>query len=363
MDVEELLRETPAPPMSVAPEAVLREAHSRGRRRRNRWIGAGAGVAAAAAVTIAVGTSLPDSSSTSPMPAHTSAATLGSFFQRTGDEAKLPRDQVTTSEMSSGQTATPGATYQVYKSATGALKLRRLEKGASTNLPVVARFADGGSSALNGNQTVVVRPVPRDITSASLTFNAEADPGLSGTGSVVLPDGSTAAVFVTEKPVDVARDNGLLSWWTTSGQLIASTGEVADQVVLPGASTDGSPIVAWNFPTLGRCGTKGDHGDGSTYAAADGGCTISMATGPGEQQMSQFWMSVRPGPVSAIRATRAPGSPAATIHQTPLGSGRVVLWATATSHSKPANNDYLGLFSSVTWIGPDGKKVTYAPKS
>lgn len=354
--LEDLFHDLDAPEMSVSPDAVVAAGQHKVRRRRALW-GAGTGaLAAAAAVAIAVGTALPNSSSTSPMPAHTSRIALGPLFNGATHDGHF-----TSTAMGSGDTPTPTPTtkYEAYRDSHGILRIRRLDGSTTVDLPEVAQFKDGGSATNDRNQTVIIRPVPADVTSASVWLDpdASAKSGYSTSG-VVLPDGTTAVAFVTDQRINPAKDVGYASWWTTAGQLKASTGAVADTADLP--STGTSTLRAWSFPTLGSCGVMRISNDGTTGgsmdASADGSCTVDLGLGLGGDEMTFVWMTVRPGPVSNIRAIPAPGAHATSVHQVTVSSGRVVLWATETAKSGDLKD---GVFSTVTWVGPDGKTVTY----
>ena len=361
VELEELFHDLDpaAPTMSVSADAVVASGQRKVRRRRALW-GAGTGaLAAAAAVAIAVGTALPDSSSTSPMPAHTSRIALGPLFSGATHDGRF-----TSAAIGSGDspTPTPATKYEAYRDAHGILRIRRLDDSTTVDLPEVAQFKDGGSATNDRNQTVIIRPVPADVTSASVWLdpNASAKSGYSTSG-VVLPDGTTAVAFITDQRINPAKDVGYASWWTTAGQLKASTGEVADTAELPSTGTSTS-LRAWSFPTLGSCGvvrvSKDGWTGGSMDASADGSCTVDLGLGLGlgGDEMTFVWMTVRPGPVSNIKATPALGAHPTSVHQSVLSNGRVVLWAMETAKSGVLKN---GVFSSVTWTGPDGKAVSY----
>lgn len=358
VELEELFHDLDAPTMSVSADSVVASGQRKVRRRRALW-GAGTGaLAAAAAVAIAVGTALPNSSSTSPMPAHSSKAQLGPQFNGATRDGRFTTVPIGTAEST---TPTPPANYEAYRDANGTLRIRRIDGSITVNLPEVAQFSDGGSATNDGDRTIVIRPVPADIRSASIWLDpaARAKTGYTTVG-VILPDGTTAVTFATDERIDPAKDVGYASWWTTGGQLKASTGEIADVADLPSAENS-TKLRAWSFPTLGNCGVTKFSKDGSTGgsmdAGADGSCTVDVGLGVGSgDQMTFVWMTVRPGPVSNIRATLAPGSQSASVHEVPLQSGRVVLWATETATTKEMKD---GIFSTVTWTGPDGKTVTY----
>ncbi|KYH44653.1 hypothetical protein [Branchiibius sp. NY16-3462-2] len=360
VELEELFHDLDAPTMSVSADSVVASGQRKVRRRRALW-GAGTGaLAAAAAVAIAVGTALPNSSSPSPMPAHSSkSSTFGSFFQRTGDEAAMPLDEMTSTAMSKADDPpTPSTTYQVYRE-DGILRIRRIDKGGSVNLPEVAQFKDGGSATNDRNQTVVVRPVPADTRSADLELAPTNQAGGMISDGVVLPDGTTAAVFVTERRINPAKDVEYVTWWTTGGQLKASTGEVAQVVDLPGTFNDRT-LRGWSFPTLGTCGviTSGGGGGSSstTTSGDDGFCTLDVAFGDPAKSMTAVWLTVRPGPVSNIEVVPAKNAPTFHVQATPTGGTDVMLYAIASVNEKQYTD---GLVSTVTWTGPDGKTMTF----
>ncbi|PWJ26484.1 hypothetical protein ATK17_2647 [Branchiibius hedensis] len=354
VELEELFHDLDpaAPTMSVSADSVVASGQRKVRRRRALW-GAGTGaLAAAAAVAIAVGTALPDSSSPSPMPAHSSTPPLGQFFQRDGDDAGLPRDEVTSTPMgkADGKPATPSTTYQVYRK-DGVLRIRRIDKTGSVDLPEVAQYKDGGSATNDRDQTVIVRPVPADTDTADLWIDPRSDYSMLGGAGVVLPDGTPAAVFWTGQRIDAAKYVGYASWWTTAGTLHASNGATA--TLVPLTTTAGSATTFWSFESLGTCGvrvlTKGGTNGGTNDVAADGVCATTITGGAPAHQVVAI---LAPGPVTKVTTTATTGGAAPALHTTPVGDGHVLMWLDTTEV------DHLP-FREISWTSPDGKRLTW----
>ena len=349
VELEELFHDLDAPTMSVSADSVVASGQRKVRRRRALW-GAGTGaLAAAAAVAIAVGTALPDSSSTSPMPAHSSSAVaLGSFFLHAGQDGGRATDRVTSTPMgkTNGADPTPSTTYQIYR-YDGVLRIRKLAASGSADLPATARFADGGSAANDRDQTVIVRPVPRDTRTAEIWFNPSANYDMSSTGAVMLPDGTTAAVFWTGRRIEASSGVGDVTWWTTAGTLRSSTGATATTVPLAHAA--GTTTTFWYFESLARCGVVMLSKDGSSGGAdtshRDGVCGTNFATGD-----RQVWAVLTPGPISNVSAPPTSTAPAPPLHQTAVGT-HVLLWTETASGHTP--------YKYVSWDSPKGERISW----
>lgn len=362
VELEELFHDLDqtAPTMSVSADSVVASGQRKVRRRRALW-GAGTGaLAAAAAVAIAVGTALPDSSSTSPMPAHSSTPPLGQFFQRDGDDAGLPRDEVTSTPMgkADGKPATPSTTYQVYRK-DGVLRIRRIDKTGSLDLPEVAQYKDGGSATNDRDQTVIVRPVPPDTVSAQIATDPDgADFGMMTSASAVLSDGTTAAVFITAQRIDPITRIGYASWWTTGGALQTSNGEtaVSTSLVAPGMSID---VKLWTLRNPNRCGLLATFDRGSASGddpfQSDGTCAtnLSAGTAPDGKTWDDVRAVVTTGPVTDVVATATPGHDAPSVHQTRMRDGRVVLWTVEHfTDNRPST------IKSLSWTDGSGRSHT-----
>lgn len=363
VELEELFHDLDleAPTMSVSADSVVASGQRKVRRRRAAW-GAGTGaLAAAAAVAIAVGTAIPNSSSPSPMPAHSSRADqthLSEFFKRVGDNASVPMDQVSTSPMSTGSTSSPSATYQVYKD-DDTLRVRRLGKDGSVNLPVITRFSDGGSATDDGEQTVVVRPVPANTQSAQIDIDpGGTDFGMMTNASVVLADGTTAAIFITEKRIDPITRIGYASWWTTGGALQTSYGETAVSTPLAVPETSIN-VKLWTLHNPSRCGLiatfDGGSASGDDPFGSDGTCAtnLSAGTAPDGKVWDVVSAVVSPGPVTDVVATATPGYRAPIVHQTRMRDGRVALWTVEHfTTNRPST------LKSLSWVDGSGRSHT-----
>lgn len=293
------------------------------------------------------------------MPAHTPAPALGSFFSGVGT-APLPRDEAQFGPMASGsdRTPTPQTTYQVYRGDNGDLRIRRIDKDDSLNLPEVARYADGGSATNDRSQTVVVRPVPADVTTASLYVGSNGLAGGVDVAPIVLSDGTTAALFVTQHQINPLDAVGDVSWWTTAGALQTSTGESAEVVTLP-APDHASTVKFWYLPMSARCGVRatfdGGAASGTDTLQTGGICSTGLGYGikaDGTANRS-VWALMMPGPITDVETHPQPGQPNQAPKRTSLSDGRVLLWSI---HSD--TDDQLP-YKSVTWTGPDGAMHTW----
>lgn len=361
VELEELFHDLDldAPTMSVSADSVVASGQQKVRRRRAAW-GAGTGaLAAAAAVAIAVGTAIPNSSSPSPMPAHSStAARLGSFFARDGG-APTPRDEAQFSPMASGSdpSPTPQTTYQVYRSDDGVLRIRRVDKSGEVDLPAVTRYPDGGSATNDRAQTIIVRPVPADVTTVDLNVGSNSLAGGIDIAPIVLPDGTTAALFATQHAINPSSV-GDASWWTSSGALRTSSGDSAEVVLLPG-SDPASTVKFWYLPASARCGVRatftGGASSGTDFLQTGGVCSTGLGYGTkvdGTTDRS-VWALMMPGPISDVVTHPQPGQPDQAPQRTELSDGRILLWSLKTTPN--------GLipYKTVSWTGPDGSMHTW----
>lgn len=355
VDVEELLRETPAPPMSLSPASVLGAAKQDVVRRRRRFAGlATAGVAAAAAVAITVGVVRGSESTSRPIPANTPTQSIDtnprdqikqSFFSNSNG---LPVGQVRSSAIpvTSGDTNNNEMTSEtVYAVSTldGVLRLSRVEGTRQVLLPLVAKLAGGGSMTTDRQQSLVVRPLPLDVRVAYEVFG---DGGFSDGGGLTMPDGSKAGVFWLGTTVPVS-DAGFAWWRTTSGHLASSTGENAKTVTL---SAGDRKATYWEFTKNGYCGFDEGTG-GSATAMTDGQCPTNLSAADDQAE----WTQTVDGPISKLHGVPAPDvTDPMLVSATIPGTSRVVLWGLGTLASgSSAGSD--APFSKVTWTGPDGK--------
>ncbi|PWJ26482.1 hypothetical protein ATK17_2645 [Branchiibius hedensis] len=350
IDVEELLRETSAPPMSLSPATVLGAAKQDVVRRRRRFAGlATAGVAAAAAVAITVGVVGGEQSAPRPMPAQTNTLDLNDpqkadFF---GPSAGLPLGQIASSAIPiasdpSGAARTPMTKYVVTRQ-DGVLRLSRLDGSRQTLLPLAEKLSDGGSVTTDRKQTLMVHPLPADVRSAAQVISAQA---MVEGGGTTLSDGSTVGVFWTSDPVNVS--NVGLAWWrTTSGSLGSSTAETAKTVTL---TAGGKKATYWEFTKSSFCGF-----DDETGAFATPMTNEQCPTDLSGSEDHVGWMQTVYGPISNLHSVTAPGvTDQAIVSASIPGTSRVVLWGSGTlAAGSGAGSD--APFSKVTWTGPDGK--------
>lgn len=362
VDVEELLRETPAPAMSLSPASVLNAAKRDVVRRRRRFAGlATAGIAAAAAIALTVGVVGREESTSRPMPAQTvtqnnssfqSDSLRASFFRRSDG---LPVGQVRSTAIpvtsSDGTGMTPETLYAV-STQDGVLRLSRVEGTQQVLLPLVAKLSGGGSMTTDRGQSLVVRPLPADVRQAQEVF---ADGGYSEGSGLTMPDGSTAGVFWLGETVP-ASDAGFSWWHTTSGALGSSTGEAAKTVTI---STGGRKATYWEFTKSALCGTDEDGGSSQgpmTNGQCDdlGGASGSSSGGTTTYRFEQLW-TVN-GPIRDVTATPRSGVTGAALETAQIpGTSRWIIWTTGNGTSTDTGNTP---YQWVSWIGPDGPHHT-----
>ena len=352
IDVEELLRETPAPPMSLSPASVLGAAKQDVVRRRRRFAGrATAGVAAAAAVAITVGVVGREESTSRPIPANTPTQTntpdlkdpgKAAFF---GPSAGLPLGQIASGPIPvasdpAGDARTPITKYVVTR-VDGTLRLSRLDGTTQTLLPLVEKLPDGGSVTTDRKQTLTVHPLPANVRSAEQIITSQA---IVGGGGTTMPDGSKVGVFWTGDPAP-ASQIGVVWWYTTiENQIGASSGEKAKMV---GMQIRSATSYYWEFTKAGICGSMGTFGV-SRSLMDHGQCPWGVSASGDQTE----WMQTVDGPISNLRSVPAQGVTDQTLVTANIpGTSRVVLWGVGTSSS--GNGD--PPFSKVTWTGSDGK--------
>lgn len=359
IDVEDLLRETPAPPMSLSPATVLGAAKQDLVRRRRRFAGlATAGVAAAAAVAITVGVVGGETSAPHPMPATqtpvpTNTLNLKDPQQATffGPSAGLPLGEIASSATEiwsdpTGEARTPVTRYVVTR-VDGVLRLSRLDGTQRTLLPLVEKLPDGGSITTDRKQTLTVHPLPTNVRSAEQVVSRTDVDG----GGTTMPDGSKVGVFWTGDPM--AASNLGVVWWYTNldGEIGASSGERAKMV---GMQIRHVTIDYWEFTKAGVCGIFGTFGMDSGLMD-DGQCPTRLHSS-GDQVA---WTQTADGPISDLQSTLSPDVKDQIIESAKIpGTSRVVLWAVGT---KTGNG--ITPVTLVTWTGPDGKEHSSSPAS
>ncbi|KNX37722.1 hypothetical protein [Luteipulveratus halotolerans] len=236
LDLVTLVRDTPAPPMTIDPDRVRSRGRRRARRRRAVQIGVTAAVAG-----VLVGLALqgpPISADRGTFPAASSSTVVDdrpySFFGSM--PAGLPRDQV---EFGSNEPQDVDSTnpterlsaqrYQVRESSTGALTVVRAGSGRA--LKEVARLKGGVVQLTDGERTIVVAPVPSATTGFDPVSTSEADFTSATTVGAVLPSGRRVAV--SDSPLLVGRLTAV-RWFTSTGEVRSSTGERAGVARVPG---------------------------------------------------------------------------------------------------------------------------------
>ena len=356
IDVEELLRETPAPPMSLSPASVLGAAKQDVVRRRRRFAGlATAGVAAAAAVAITVGVVGRSESVPSPMPARTPTPTLA--LQDPGDNsflapsAGLPLGQITTTPVMTGatsQTETSGEALTVTR-VDGVLRLSRSGASHDHLLPLLARLPDGGSVTMDQEQTLTVTPLPKDVSRAEqIVPNSTLVDG----GGTTMPDGSKAGVFWTGNPVPPSK-LGIIWWSTTGGEFGASSGEPPTTVMM---TVGAVKSTYWEFVRGGVCGMTGSEGPAQSLLVG-GQCG---ETDFGIGQRSGLMVSVN-GPISDLTGTLVTGAKDVTLVSAQIpGTSRWVVCAVGTAAAL-GDSGPEWLYRTITWRGPDGRTHTFHP--
>lgn len=335
--IQELLRDAPAPMMRIDAESIVRR--GRARRRRTRVATAAAALAAVALVTsVAVGWHGRDTSSV--LPASTPTST---FFAR--GHSGLKANQV--------HDATFGRTGRAQADSVltllrhdGLLRLRASGPAKLLPLGFTVNGSFGRASILDGGSgSILLAPVPSNTTEVHLDGAGASFSSGHATTSAVLADGTHVAVIFTDRRI---TRHDLDGWWwtTTAGRGYYSTGEEAAVATV-------ARTRVYYFPRAHLFGYQADRGRAQWESPPKGHLTVDGVTTV--HRMRWTAVTLLPRDAAHISATvpsgytsrRTPAVQTAALPGTPY----VVAGLSLTSHREDGPVSH-GL--RISWVDAHG---------